>query len=298
MSGHWLAGHERISEGALWHGDGPEMVRTVGRGSAPVRLIFSSPPYGIGKAYEERMPLRRYLAWQTDVLGTCVQHLAPGGSLVWQVGTWIDRDRHAVHPLDVYLFPVLLDLGLTPRNRIVWASRHGHHATTRLSGRHESLLWFTKEDADGDYHFDVDAVRVPQVHADKRHYKGPKRGELSCNPLGKNPGDVWDDITPVKANHPERTGHPAQMPLALAERVILMTTRPGDVLLDPFVGAGTTVVAAQRLGRQAAGADLNADYLAIGQRRLAQLSSGTLPRLPSGAERERDRRHPAAVSRS
>lgn len=287
MTGHWLAGHADITEGALWHGDGLEMVRAVGSGATPIQLIFSSPPYGIGKAYEEVMPLQQYIAWQTEVLDECVRYLAPGGSIVWQVGTWVDRRRHAVYPLDVYLFPVLHALGLTPRNRIVWTSRHGHHATTRLSGRHETLLWFTKDATDGSYHFDLNAVRVPQLYPGKRHYRGDKKGSLSGHPLGKSPGDTWDDITPVKANHRERTGHPAQMPLALAERVILMTTRTGDLILDPFMGSGTTVVAAQRLHRRSAGADLNETYLGYGVERLGQLAAGTLPRLLSGAERTR-----------
>ena len=290
MTGHWLAEHADITEGALWHGDGLEMVRAVGHGPTPIQVIFSSPPYGIGKAYEEVMPLQRYVEWQADVLSECVRVLAPGGSIVWQVGTWVDRKHHAVFPLDIMLFPVLLGLGLTPRNRIVWTSRHGHHATTRLSGRHETLLWCTKNSPEDRYVFDLDAVRVPQLYPGKRHYKGPKKGTISGHPLGKSVGDVWDDITPVKANHRERTGHPAQMPLALAERVILMTSRPGDLVLDPFAGACTTVVAARRLGRCAGGADLSAEYLGFGTKRLCQLVAGTLPRLPSGAERERERR--------
>jgi adenine-specific DNA-methyltransferase len=292
MGGHWLAGHEDLTEGALWHGDGLGMLRALGEGPTPVRLIFSSPPYNVGKAYEKRMPLDAYLAWQTDVLQTCARVVAPGGCVVWQVGTWVDRRRGAVYPLDALLFPELLKLGLTSRNRIVWTTEHGLHATRRLSGRHETLLFFTKDRDDGSYPFYLDAIRVLQRHPGKRHYKGPRKGELSCHPLGKNPGDVWNDITPVKANHPERTGHPAQMPLALAERVIHMTTRPGDLVVDPFAGAGTTVVAARRLGRCAAGADLQADYLALGVRRLSELAAGTLPRVPSGAERARMNRGP------
>jgi adenine-specific DNA-methyltransferase len=287
MSGHWLTGHDDITEGALWHGDGLAMVRALGKATTPVQLIFSSPPYGIGKSYEEAMPLKQYVEWQADVLSTCVPYLAPGGSLVWQVGNWVDRRRRAVYPLDIRLHPVLEDLGLTPRNRIVWTSRHGLHCTSRLSGRHETLLWFTKDRDDGSYLFDLDSVRVPQLHPGKRHYKGARRGELSGHILGKNPGDTWDDITPVKANHPERTGHPAQMPLALAERVIQMTSASGDLVVDPFAGACTTIIAAQRLGRFAAGADLSTTYLQYGEQRLAQLAAGTLPRLASGAERAR-----------
>ncbi len=127
------------------------------------------------------------------------------------------------------------------------------------------MLCFTKDRDDETFDFRLDAVRAPQLHSGKRHYKGRKKGELRCHELGKNPGDAWDDITPVKANHLERTGHPVQMPLALAERVIHMTTQPGDLILGPFSGACITVVAARMLGRSAAGADLNAKYLGYGE---------------------------------
>ncbi len=284
MNAQWLTGHDNITRGALWHGDGVEMLRALGQRSTPIQLILASPPYGIGKEYEVRMALDEYVAWQTDVLRTCVTFLSEGGSIAWQVGNWVDRGRGGVHPLDVYLFPVLKQLGLTPRGRIVWTVDHGHHARYRLSGRYETVLWFTKDRPDGGYLFDLDAVRVPQLHPRKRHFKGPKKGQLSCHPLGKNPGDVWTDICQVKANHRERTKHPAQMPLALAERVIQMTTGIGDLVVDPFAGACTTVVAARRLGRSAAGADLCAAYLAIGEERLAQLTAGTLPCLPSRAK--------------
>lgn len=135
---------------------------------------------------------------------------------------------------------------------------------------------------------------MPQPYLNKRAYHGPNRGMLSGNPLGKNPSDVWTDIPQVHSSHPERTGHPAQMPLALAERAILMTTKPGDLVVDPHAGAGTSVVAAVRVGRTAAGADLSAEYLAMGVERLQQLRDGTLKHRPAG-EPIRPRRGPMAA---
>lgn len=276
MRQQWIAGHDDLTQGALWHGDGLEMLRAVAS-TTPIQLILSSPPYNVAKPYETPMEFDEYVEWQSRVLATCVPLVAPGGSVVWQVGTWVDRRRGAVYPIDAMLFPVLCRLGLTPRNRAIWTVSHGLHAKHRLSGRHETVLWFTKDRPDGSYDFDLDAIRVPQLHPQKRRYKGPRKGELSCNPAGKNPGDVWD-FGQVKHGHPEKTGHPCQMPLALAERAVRMTTRENDVVLDPFAGSCTSVVAARLHGRRAAGADLDASYLRLGEERLRQLSEGRLPR--------------------
>jgi len=150
------------------------------------------------------------------------------------------------------------------RNRIVWTFGHGLHATKRLSGRHEAVLWLTKSDG---YKFNLDNIRVPSKYPNKRHFKGPKKGQLSGNPLGKNPGDVWD-ISNVKHNHPEKTAHPCQFPEALVERAILATSAPGDVVADPFMGSGTTAAVAARLGRKWSGAEAFPDYWPIIDSRL------------------------------
>ena len=107
------------------------------------------------------------------------------------------------------------------RNRIVWHFEHGLHCSRRLSGRYETIMWFTKGD---DYVFELDPIRVPQKYPGKKYFKGPKAGQYSCNPLGKNPGDVWT-IPNVKSNHVEKTGHPCQFPVELIERLVLALTR-------------------------------------------------------------------------
>lgn len=197
-----------------------------------------------------------------------------GGSICWQVGFHVD-DGELV-PLDALLFPVFRAHGLKLRNRIVWHVEHGQHCTRRFSPRHETVLWFTKGDA---YAFDLDPVRVPQKYPGKRHFKGPKKGELSGNPLGKNPGDVW--IFPaVKSAHPEKTAHPCQFPVELVERLILPLTSRGDVVLDPYMGSGTTVVAAVKHSRVGWGCDVMPDYVAITERRIAELRAGTLRMRP------------------
>ena len=179
-------------------------------------------------------------------------------------------------PLDIVLYPLFVKHGLRLRNRIVWHFEHGLHCSKRLSGRHETILWFTKSD---DYHFDLDPVRVPQKYPGKRHFKGPKAGQLSGNPLGKNPGDVW--VFPnVKNNHVEKTAHPCQFPVELVDRLVLSMTRPNDWVLDPFLGVGTTVASALMRGRRGCGSEKIPEYAALARQRARQALRGTLPVRP------------------
>jgi adenine-specific DNA-methyltransferase len=237
---------------------------------ASAHLVMTSPPYNVGKEYETRQPLWHYLQQQDRVISECVRLLKPEGSICWQVGNFVDRG--AKYPLDLELYPIFRSYGLKLRNRIIWHYGHGTHATKRLSDRHEAILWFTR---DGPYTFNLDAIRVPQKYPDKKHFKGPKIGQLSCNPLGKNPGDVWD-IPNVKHNHVEKTEHPCQYPIELAERLVLMLTRPGDIVFDPYVGSGSTVIAALRHDRIGYGCDIEQRYITIASERVRQLETGTL----------------------
>jgi adenine-specific DNA-methyltransferase len=127
-------------------------------------------------------------------------------------------------------------------------------------------LWFTKGD---DYTFNLDAVRVPQKWPNKKYFKGNKIGELSCNPLGKNPEDVWE-ISNVKHNHPEKTIHPCQFPLALVERLVLSMTNENDIVFDPYMGVGTSVLAAVKYNRIGYGCDIIQEYIDIAKERIEQ----------------------------
>lgn len=240
-----------------------------------MQLVVTSPPYNIGKSYERRSSMDDYIASQTATIAEAYRLLKPGGSIAWQVGNHIARDGEVV-PLDVVLYPLFKNHGLALRNRIVWHFGHGLHASKRLSGRHETILWFTKG---ADYIFNLDPIRVPSKYPQKRHFKGPKKGELSGNPLGKNPTDVWD-IPNVKSNHPEKTIHPAQFPVELVERLVLALTNEGDSVLDPYAGVGSSLVAAVKNGRNAYGCDLQADYVKVAWERLHALDAGTLPLRP------------------
>ncbi|MGQ2990172.1 MAG: DNA-methyltransferase [Brevundimonas sp.] len=237
-------------------------------------LIVTSPPYNIGKAYERRSPLEAYVQQQAQVISECVRLLAPKGSICWQVGNHVQNGE--VFPLDLVLYPVFSSHGLKLRNRIVWHFEHGLHCTKRLSGRHETILWFTKSD---DYVFNVDPIRVPSKYPGKRHFKGPRAGELSGNPLGKNPGDVWI-IPNVKSNHVEKTIHPCQFPVELIERLVLSMTRPGDRVFDPYMGVGSSIVAAVMHGRQGVGCDITQEYVDVAVQRLSELRAGRLRTRP------------------
>ncbi|GHF40827.1 DNA-methyltransferase [Seohaeicola zhoushanensis] len=261
-------------------------------------LIVTSPPYNNGKPYERRSTLGAYVEEQRAVIGECVRLLAETGSICWQVGNHVDDGE--VVPLDALLYPVFKSFGLRLRNRIVWHYGHGLHCSRRLSGRYETILWFTKSD---DYVFNLDAIRMPAKFPGKRHYKGPKAGALSGNPLGKNPSDIWE-IPNVKAAHVEKTLHPCQFPVELVERLVLALTDPGDSVLDPYVGVGSSVIAALKHRRWGFGCDISEEYVAIARTRIAQLERGELrlrerdtpiydPALPRGGHNRRKRPIPS-----
>lgn len=242
-----------------------------------MKLIVTSPPYNIGKRYERRTSLDRYLSGQTGAIAECVRLLHPRGSICWQVGNHIAPGGEVV-PLDIVLYPIFKGHGLLLRNRIVWHFGHGLHCARRFSGRHETILWFTKGD---DYTFNLDPVRVPQKYPGKKHFKGPNAGTPSCNPRGANPADVWV-IPNVKSNHVEKTEHPCQFPVELVERLVLALTDEGDSVLDPYMGVGSAVVAAVKHGRRAFGCDVVGRYVDIARERLRALLAGTLLTRPMG----------------
>jgi adenine-specific DNA-methyltransferase len=266
--------------------DTAEFVQTLPANM--VKLIITSPPYNLGKAYETRVGLQTYLQQQQPILAELVRVLHPNGSLCWQVGNYVAEGE--VFPLDIYYYELFKELGLQLRNRIIWYFGHGLHAQKRFSGRYETILWFTKS---ADYTFELDPVRVPAKYPGKRHFKGDKKGELSGNPLGKNPSDVWEfvaqewdnelwDIPNVKANHPEKTIHPCQYPIELVERCLLALTHEDDLIFDPFMGVGSALIAGLKHNRRVMGCDKEAAYVAIAKQRVTDFYHGRLKLRPLG----------------
>lgn len=242
-----------------------------------VDLVVSSPPYFMGKEYDTSLSIEDFKNIHRRLLPELVRILKPGGSLCWQVGHHV-RNGVSV-PLDAIIYVTFSESNeLTLRNRIVWTFGHGEHARRRFSGRHETVLWYTKGE---NYHFDLDAVRVPQKYPGKKHYKGPNKGEWSGNPLGKNPSDTWE-IPNVNSNHVEKTDHPCQFPVALVQRLVLSLCPVGGVVADPFMGSGTSAVAAIHEKRKFIGCDQNATYVKLAKERLVDLKAGQLKFRPIG----------------
>lgn len=244
-----------------------------------VQLAIFSPPYNIGKSYESHLNMTDYLAELATTLKEVFRVLKSTGSLCLQVGNHVDQGE--VFPLDILLYPILKDVGFKLRNRIIWKFNHGLHCKKRFSGRYETILWFTKTD---NYYFNLDPVRVPQKYPNKKHFRGNKAGELSCNPLGKNPSDIWIDdwnstiwdIPNVKHNHPEKTEHPCAYPIELVDRCILALTQNQDVVLDPYVGSGSTIISALKNNRRAIGCDRDSNYIHLTEKRVQALITGEL----------------------
>lgn len=256
------------SAASLYLGNCLDFLRTVPDES--VQLIVTSPPYNLGKEYEKTLDIDTYVEQQRVVIDECVRALRPSGSICWQVGNFVNKGE--IIPLDVLLYPCFRDNGLQMRNRIIWQFGHGLHCSNRFSGRYETINWFTKS---SEYLFNLDPVRVPQKYPGKKHFEGPKKGQYSGNPKGKNPSDVWD-IPNVKANHIEKTPHPCQFPVSLVQRLILSMSNEGDLVLDPFLGVGTTAVAAVLNGRKGVGSEIMKDYYTWAVDRVKSALRGTL----------------------
>lgn len=271
---------------AIENGDALEVLS--GMESESISLIVTSPPYNIGKSYETKTSIESYLQAQENIIGELIRVLSPHGSICWEVGNFVDKGE--IFPLDIFYYQIFKKHELQLRNRIVWRFGHGLHASNRFSGRYETILWFTKTK---NYTFNLDAVRVPSKYPGKRHFKGPNKGRLSGNPLGKNPSDIWTtiqedwdseiwDIPNVKSNHPEKTIHPCQFPVELVERCVLALTNEDDWVLDPFAGVGSTVLAALKNKRNGIGIEKEAEYCAIAAERVKALENGCLKTRPIG----------------
>lgn len=270
--------HKRYKDSnqvTLLNDDCKKLINGLPSGS--VDLVVTSPPYCMGKAYEDPQDdINTFRDHHEKLFDDLYRVVKTGGSICWQIGYHVSEK--CVVPLDYLIYEIFTrksknyDHPLVLRNRIVWTFGHGLNTTKRFSGRHEMILWFTKGDQ---VVFDLDSVRVPQKYPGKRSYRGPNKGQLSGNPLGKNPSDVWD-IPNVKSNHVEKTIHPCQFPIAIPQRLIKALTKPDDLVLDPFMGVGTTGVAALLEKRRFAGAEIFKEYYDIAIERMKAVEKGSI----------------------
>jgi len=241
-------------------GDALDVIR--GLESSSLDVTITSPPYNIGKEYEQNRPLSEYLSWCRGWLHELHRVTKPTGSLWLNLGyVEVEGSGRAV-PLAYLLWnqsPFYL------LQEIVWHYGAGVASRRAFSPRNEQWLWFVKDHEH--YTFNLDAVRDPNV----KYPNQKKNGKLKCNPLGKNPGDVWilPKVTSGRGRASgERTAHPAQFPLAVVKRIILASSNPGELILDPFAGSGSTLVASLHCQRRCIGVELRADYCAIAERRI------------------------------
>ncbi len=261
-------------------GDSLKALKKIG--DSKFNLIITSPPYNVGKEYEIKQSIELYLKEQNEIIDEIIRVLDIKGSICWQVGNFMEKGE--VYPLDIFYYNIFKNKGLKLRNRIIWKFGHGLHSSKRFSGRYETILWFTKSDK---YTFKLDPVRVPSKYPGKKYFKGPKKGQYSGNPNGKNPSDIWDivlydweqeiwDIPNVKANHIEKTDHPCQYPIELVERCVLALTNENDWILDPYAGVGSTILACLKNNRNVVGIEKVKKYKEIGLQRISQFEVGSL----------------------
>ncbi|WP_455042908.1 DNA-methyltransferase [Leptotrichia buccalis] len=271
----------------IHHGDSLELLKNLPDDS--VDMIITSPPYCMGKEYENLSDDEEsFIKKHKIILPEATRILKKGGSLCWQIGYHVKNSE--IIPLDILVYNIITTINIKLkeekkpemklRNRIVWTFGHGLHSQKRLSGRHETILWFTKGD---EYTFNLDAIRVPQKYPGKTHHKGKKKGKISGNPNGKNPSDVWNELVEdvwnipnVKSNHLEKTAHPCQFPSAIPIRLVKALTNIGDTVMDPFMGSGTSAIASIITNRNFIGGELNNDYFEITKQRISDTLNGEI----------------------
>lgn len=225
-------------------------------------LAVTSPPYNIGKEYEKVLPLEEYLDWCESWIAQVYRLTLANGAFWLNLGYISLPDRAKAVPLP-YLLWKRIPFFLV--QEVIWNYGAGVAGKRFFSPRNEKLLWYVKDEAD--YTFNLDEVRDPDV----KYPNQKKNGKIKVNSLGKNPSDVWQipKVTSGTArSSKERTPHPAQFPKALVERVIKVSSNKGEMVFDPFLGSGTTALAALNLERSVVGFEINKDYCQIAAERI------------------------------
>jgi len=252
-------------ENVVVHGDLLEVLPRWPPGC--VDLVFADPPFNIGYQYDkyrDDLAPTAYIDWTRRWIDECLRVLKASGTLWIAIG-----DEYAAE------VRVLMRQKATLRNWIIWHYTFGQCCKAKFNRAHAHLLYFVKDI--NNFTFNDRAVRVP---SDRQLKYDDKR----ANPIGKLPDDVWK-YSRVCGTFKERVGwHPCQMPVALLERVVKACSKRGDLVLDPFAGSGTTLVAAAKLGRRWVGIELSDQYAAQAARRVEQEIAGAKINAPEAAE--------------
>ncbi len=228
-------------------GDAIDLLKTIKAES--IDLIITDPPYNLGKDYGNNHDLKgfeEYILFTKNWLSEAKRILKPTGSIYVFMGVRFIS----------YLYGILdRELHFLFNSWIVWHYTQGMGKTRGFSPRHDDILMFNKSE---NFVFNLDDVRVPQKFYRDRN-----------NMRGANPGDVWQ-FSHVHYSNPSRQAHPTQKPEGIIERIILASTNPGDVILDPFCGSGTTLRVCQQLKRKGIGFELNPEYVEMTKQRLSE----------------------------
>lgn len=277
----------------LYNGDGmPEANQIISGDSIQllndgpegwVDLVFADPPFNIGylyHGYDDHRSDDEYLAFSKDWMSAVHRALKPNGSFYLAIGDEFAADLAVIARRQV---------GFHLRNWIIWHYTFGQQPKNKFARSHTHILYFTKDAKN--FTFNPDDVRV--ASARQTTYK-----DARANPKGKLPDDVWFlrpqvaaeetamfapdgdtwNVSRVCGTFKEREGwHGCQMPMAVLDRVIRASSNPGDVVLDPFNGSGTTVVSAALLGRKYVGIDQSEEYVGYARKRLAHALTTTTP---------------------
>lgn len=231
-----------------------------------IDLTVTSPPYNIGKEYETMTAVDSYVSWCKKWIDG-IGRVSKDQSAFWlNLGYFAFPEKAKCLPISYLLWDKVPFFFL---QEIVWNYAAGVAARNYFSPRNEKFLWYVKDQ--NNYTFNLDAVRDPNV----KYPNQKKNGKLKCNPLGKNPTDVWEfpKVTSgAQRSSAERTAHPAQFPIAVIDRIVRACSNQGDVILDPFMGSGTTAEVALSTGRFVIGFELEKKYIDIIAKRLENFS--------------------------
>jgi len=245
----------------LYKGDSTTFLDKLANTDLKLDLVITSPPYNIGKEYEVPMPVKEYVTWCSHWMGQIYRIVKENGVFWLNIG-YLEVPKKGLCVPIPYLLWDKSDFYLL--QEIVWQYGAGVSAKLRLSPRNEKWLFYVKNPRR--HTFNLDEIRDPNV----KYPNQKKNGKFRCNPLGKNPSDVWEFpkvTTGSKRSSKERTGHPAQFPLAIMERIIKVSSNPGEIVIDPFAGSASAGIAAYGLGRIFVGFEISSKYCQLAAER-------------------------------
>jgi site-specific DNA-methyltransferase (adenine-specific) len=227
-----------------------------------VDLMFADPPYNLTKSFNDRkfkkISIDKYSEWLDSWMSLVSRILKPTAS-IYICGDW--RSSAAIHRLGEKYF--------IPQNRITWEREKGRGAKSNWKNCSEDIWFFT---ASENYYFNVDAVMLKRQviapytdrNGDPKDWTETENGRFRVT----HPSNLWTDVTVPYWSMPENTDHPTQKPEKLLAKIILASSKPGDLVFDPFNGSGTSTVVAKKLERHYLGIEIDETYCCLAQKRL------------------------------